>query len=731
MTPLKFLIWLVSISLVIMIGVIIYVNDTVSYGMPSLDQLENPDQNFASQVISADGKVLDHFFIERRISMPFDSIPAHFINALIAVEDRKFYDHWGIHLTRIFSAAVKDILAGEVKEGASTITMQLSRNLFFTHATTLERKIKEAVVAVEIEKAYTKQEILEMYANTVWFGRGAYGVHVAANTYLGKNPSELTLAECAYLVGILKNPSLYNGVNNLDRAIKRRNMVLYLMEDAGFITNSDRMKAKNEPLNLNIGSVKEKSKVFMAPHFVEMVRNELKDSPKILGHDIYRDGLTIYTTLDSRIQNAVEKAVEEHLADFQKTFRRSWSWRRNKDLLDELIKKAVRNRPDYAVASSSERKKLLNKYRNNEDFVDSVKNAATTIQVGVVVLDPFDGAIKAMVGASPKFMKENRAAKYSLNHAVQIKRQPGSSFKPFVYASALEQGLSPSAYIECGPYTHTLPNGDEWSPRGTGGCEEGETRTLYNALVTSINTVSARLVTMVTSPFKVISVAKRMGIDSPLMAVPAIALGAGGNVTPLEMTSAFGTFATEGVHISPYSIKRVEDKYGNIVYEKKKANNARYALKPRIIHIMTKMLQGVVDHGTGRAIRNYFTDIDAAGKTGTTNDYTDAWFVGFTPQISLGLWLGFDDQRVTFTGEYGYASYAAAPLWGKIMKNIYADKTLPYKQKHFTFSAKIDSLDLLSAPKPEDDFQATSDSTFINVEGDTVKKKPRFPPLGN
>jgi penicillin-binding protein 1A len=729
MTPFRFLILLASITLVIIIGILIYVNSTISYGMPSLDQLENPDQNFASQVISADGKVLDHFFIERRLSIPFDSIPANFINALIAVEDRKFYDHWGIHIGRIFSAAIKDILAGEVKEGASTITMQLARNLFFTHATTIERKLKEAITAVEIEKQYTKNEILEMYANTVWFGRGAYGIKVAANTYLGKEPSELTLSECAYLVGMLKNPNKFNGINDMDLAVQRRNLVLYLMEDVGFISAGERYEAKIEPLNLNIGSIKERNKVYMAPHFVEMVRNDLKNSPNILGHDIYRDGLTIYTTLDSRMQEAAEKAVESHLADFQERFRRAWSWDRNKSLLDELITKAIRNTPEYAVASSKERKALTEKFKKNKKFVDSVKNAATTIQIGVVIIDPFDGSIKAMVGASPKFMKENPNAKYSLNHAAQIKRQPGSSFKPFVYASALEQGLNPSAYIECGPYSYELPNGDVWEPRGTGGCEEGETRTLYSALVSSINTVSARLVTMVTTPFKVISVAKRMGIDSPLMAVPAIALGAGGNVSPLEMTSAFGSFATEGIHIKPFSIKRVEDKYGNIVYEKKKADNARYALKPRIIHLMTKMLQGVVDIGTGRAIRTYFPDVDAAGKTGTTNDYTDAWFVGYTPQLSMGLWLGFDDQRVTFTGEYGYASYAAAPLWGKIMANIYKDKSLPYKQKHFTFSADIDSLQIISSPEAESASSSIHDSTFIRENDEPVKKKRQFPPL--
>jgi penicillin-binding protein 1A len=530
-------------------------------------------------------------------------------------------------------------------------------------------------------------------------------------------------------VGMLKNPTKFNGINNMSAAIQRRNLVLFLMEDAGFINAGERYEAKNEPLNLNIQTIRERNKVFLAPHFVEMVRNELKKSPKILGHDIYRDGLTIYTTLDSRMQLAAEKAVESHMEEFQERFRKAWSWTRNKSLLDELILKAIRNTPDYAVAQEKERKGLIEKYKKNKKFVDSVKNAATTIQIGVVIIDPFDGSIKAMVGASPKFMEENPNAKYSLNHAAQIKRQPGSSFKPFVYASALEQGLNPSAYIECGPYTYTLPNGDTWSPRGTGGCEEGETRNLYSALVSSINTVSARLVTMVTTPFQVVSVAKRMGIDSPLMAVPAISLGAGGNVSPLEITSAFGTFATEGIHINPYSIKRIEDKYGNIVFEKKKADNARYALKPRIIHIMTKMLQGVVDHGTGRSIRQHFPDIDAAGKTGTTNDYTDAWFVGFTPQLSMGLWLGFDDQRVTFTGEYGYASYAAAPLWGKIMANIYADKSLPYKQKHFTFSPIIDSLDLMHSTEDEEVSDIVRDSTFIREQSDTGKKKQRFPPL--
>ena len=503
MTPLKFLIIICSLALVSIIAVAIYVSDTISYGMPSLEQLENPPQNFATQIISSDGKVLDHFFIQRRVSLPIDSIPVDFINALIAVEDRKFYDHWGIHFGRILKAAVKNIFAGRTKEGASTITMQLATNLFFTKTTTLDRKIKEAVAAIEIEKNYTKNEILEMYSNTVNFGRGAYGLYVASQVYFDKSPKELTLAECAHLVAMLKAPERYNGIKNYEAAINRRNLVLKLMEDAGFITSGKRFEATNEPINITKTKVKN-TRSWVAPHFVEMIRQEITKTNLLEDHDIYRDGLIIYTTLNSKIQKYAEEALEEHLSSFQKVFNKSWNWKNNQKLLEELILKAAKTHPEYLLASDDKKNSVLNRLKKDRQLIDSVKNIATTVQAGFIVIDPSTGAILAMVGASPKFMLENPDSKYSLNHVTQIKRQPGSAFKPFVYATALSEGLDPSSRIECGPFSYRLPSGETWSPRGTGSCGEGETKTLYQAMVSSINTVAARLITQVTAPINVI-----------------------------------------------------------------------------------------------------------------------------------------------------------------------------------------------------------------------------------
>jgi penicillin-binding protein 1A len=685
MTPLKFYIILFISFLVLTLTVGWLAYDSVSDGLPSLSQLENPKQDYATQVFSADGELLDHYYKFRRVSLPFDSIPPYFINALIATEDREFYHHWGVHLTRIFKAMVKNIFAGHIKEGASTITMQLSRNLFFTQEGTLKRKIREAVTAIAIEKTYTKNEILAMYANTVSFGRGTYGIKVAANVYFDKEPSELTLSECAFLVGLLKAPEHYNGLVDYDRAIQRRNLVLKLMHDQGKIDSFEFLNALDEPITLSKSTINPKGTEYLAPHFVEMIRQNLKHNKALDDYDIYRDGLIIYTTLNSRIQKYAKEALEEHLAKYQKIFNRSFSWRRNKKLLKILINKAIHSNYEYISADKSKKKAVERKLKNDKNFIDSVKNAATTIQAGLMVIDPSNGNILALVGASPKFMNENRGSKYSLNHVTQIKRQPGSSFKPFVYTTALIDGMKPTDTIGCGPFSYELPNGEIWSPSGSGGCEPGQTVTIAEGLARSINTVAARIITEKTSPIRVIQIAAKMGIRSPLTAVPALALGAGGDVSPYEMVSAYATFANEGIYLQPFSVKRIEDRFGNIVYENRRSPKAYNAIPQKYAHIMTLLLQGVVNHGTGYTVRKYFKGVDACGKTGTTNDYTDAWFVGYTPQLAAGLWIGFDDQRVTFTAGYGYASQAAAPIWGKLMNKIYSDKSLPYKQKRFSF----------------------------------------------
>ncbi len=686
MSPIKFLWILIGSFLGIVTIVLIYTSIIISHGLPSLEQLENPKQNFATRVYSADGRLLDHYFIEKRVWLPYDSIPKDFFNALISVEDRSFYNHWGINVSRIVKAMIKNIVFMDIKGGASTITQQLAKHLFFSQAQTYERKIKEAFTAIQIEKTYTKEEILEMYANTVAFGKGAYGIQVAAQVYFNKKAYELTLPECAFLVGLLQRPEKYNGSDNYDIALNRRNYVLFLMEDAGYITQSQRILSRKEPINFTTNSERRQKSLF-ASHFVEMIRQDLAKDEKLKDRDLYRDGLVIYTTLDARIQEMAQKAVDEHFGEFQNTFKKGWNWNYNQKLLADIITKAIKSSPDYSSAEQADKPGIEKSLRGNQRFIDSVKNAVTTIQAGLTVLDPKTGAILAMIGGSPKFMKDNRDAKYSLNHVTQIRRQPGSSFKPFVYASALEEGLDPNAQIECGPYSYTMPSGEVWSPRGSG---DGGTVSLASALQRSINTVSARLITMHTTPQKVIDLARRVGIKSPLKAVPALSLGAGGELSPLEMTSAYSAFANEGIYHAPFYITKIEDQYGNVIYERKKYQVGTEAISPRIAQTMVKFMQGTIDGGTGYKVRQFFKNCEAAGKTGTTNDFADAWFVGYTPQLVAGIWVGFDDKRITFTGGYGYAGEAAAPLWGRLMQKIYENDFLPYKQKKFNFS-RVDS----------------------------------------
>lgn len=741
MTPQKFLTYLIIGFFAIVLSIIIYVSIVISGEMPSLEQLENPKQNFATRVYSADGQLLDNYFIERRVWVPFDSIPRYFFDALLSVEDRDFYSHWGVNINRLIKAALKNVLFMKISGGASTITQQLSRGLFYNMEQTINRKVKEAFTAVQIERTYTKQEILELYANTVAFGKGAYGIRVAAQVYFNKTPRELTLAECAFLVGLLQRPEKYNGNKGMELAVNRRNYVLYLMEDNDKITENQRLIARSEPLNFVTSQERTKRNLF-APHFVEMIRQNLANDEKLKNRDLYRDGLIIHTTLDSRIQQACLNAVESHLAEYQEIFNRSWSWKNRQKLLNELVKKAAQQTPEYLAADPATKPTVMKKYTSNRAFIDSVKNATTTLQVGATVIDPRTGAILAMVGASPKFMRENRDAKYSLNHVTQINRQPGSTFKPFVYASALEQGLPANAVIDAGPYTYTLPGGETWSPSGS---KEGELN-LATALRLSVNTVSARLITQHTSPQKVIDLARRMGIKSPLRAVPALSLGAGGEVTPLEMVSGFATFANEGVFEMPYYIERIEDQHGNILYQRKKSLGGVDALSPKIATNMIRFMQGTVDGGTGHRIRKYFTNCAAAGKTGTTNDFADAWFIGFTPQLAAGVWMGFDDKRVTFTGGYGYAGEAAVPLWGKMMAGIYADGSLPYKQRQFNFSkideALADSLNIgtdeelesdintmndAPAPAPKPEKKAPTDANAVKPQAVSVPKRQERP----
>ncbi len=659
-----------GLFLVGVVGVVVLVVSAMSSGLPSLEALENPKSELSTQVISADGEVIGEFYVKRRRYLPYDSIPPFFIKALIATEDRAFFDHWGIHVMRILKAAVKNVLAGRIKEGASTITQQLARNLYFTHKVSLERKIKEALTAIQIERRYTKREILELYANSVYFGRGAYGLQVAAQVYFNKAPSQLTLGECAYLVALLKAPNNYDYRVNYEKAIQRRNLVLKNMLAMGYITQQMYEEAIAEPLKPAEGETVARDPYAIAAQFVEMVRRSLSRDTLLYGYDLYRDGLKIYTTLNYRIQRYAWQALQQRLQWLQKQFDRQWRWRRFPELRKAILERAIRNSQQYQTAAPADRQKIRAQLLRDKRFVDSVLHRATRIQGAVVVLDNETGAIRALIGSTLLEPTE----RYGLNRALQIRRQPGSAFKPFVYLAALYNGLTPDSLIDATTFEYPLPNGETWVLQG----REQDTGKvpLHIGLKYSINSVAGRLIAYYTTPEQVIQLARKMGIESPLEPVLSIALGSE-EVRPFELTRAFMCFPNEGLYVEPYFITRIEDRFGNVLYNRNGRIDARPAIEPKYARQMVTMLEEVVDGGTAARIRQDFV-YPACGKTGTTNDYADAWFVGATPQLTAGIWLGFDDRRITFGDKFGYGGVAAAPIWGKMMRSIYEDKLLGF-----------------------------------------------------
>jgi penicillin-binding protein 1A len=662
--------------LVLGILLIIYTVFLIS-GLPSLEQLENPKPELASRVLSADGEVLDQFFIKNRTRVTREQLPKTIVDALVATEDKSYYRHWGVDLGRFTRAMVKNMLTLRLREGASTITQQLARNLYelkgvhesiFAKVT---RKIREAITAVQIERTYTKDEILEMYFNIAYFGRSAYGVATAAQIYFDKSPQDLDLSECALLVGMLRGPAYYDPFNHADRAYGRRDLVLRQMLREDFITDQQYQAARAEKLHL----ASLEGPTGIAPHFVEYIRQRVSRNPKLRGRDLYRDGLTIYTTIDSRMQRHANQAVEEHLAEYQQKFDKQWNWSQNKEILEKALEKAIRSSEQYQGAQTAdEKKRVYRELRGRKSFVDSVRKAEQTVEVGFVALDAKNGYILAMVGGA-----NFRSFKYGLNHVTQIARQPGSSFKPFVYTVAIDNGYPPSFELLNQPVTIMMADGKRWTPRNAEGTFGGKS-TLREGIKYSINLISVRLVTQDIAPVKqVVQYAHRMGIKSSLPPYESLAMGAA-EVSPLEMTSAFAVFANEGVYVEPTSILRIEDKDGNVLDES--FPSKKEVLSKETAFIMTSMLEGVVNGGTGIHVRDYF-HLPAAGKTGTTQEFADAWFVGYTPQIAAGVWVGFDDKQVHFTNWDGQGGRAAAPIWGRFMKYVYEDPRIGMPLEYF------------------------------------------------
>ena len=657
--------WLISTGIISL--VLIIFGTYIISGLPSLEELENPRPQLATKVYSADGELLGKFFIENRIEADIDSLPPYLIDALISTEDRKFYDHWGVDLMRFFQAMVKNVMRFSFKEGASTITQQLAKNLYDLKSRreskfdTAVRKLREWISAIQIEKRFTKKEILEMYLNVSYFGKSSFGVESAARSYFDKSAKDLTLPEAALFVALLKSPRDYDPVRNYDNSIKRRNLVMHNMVVTGMLDEAEYEQLKDKPIVL--ATEHRSAYQSEAPHFMEYVRQQLQGLSQKYGYDLYRDGLNIYTTLDLRMQRIANKVAAKHLEEYQKLFEKNWKWGENKELLVEILDKAIKENRQYQSAKDKEQKaEIYNKLRADKTFVDSVKKAATKIEVGFVVIDPKNGYIKALVGgANQKFGR-------GLNHVTGIRRQPGSAFKPFVYTTAIKNGYFPA---------YTLLNQkfdfNGWSPNNSGDQYSGY-ESMRWGLAHSVNVMTGRMtISEIAPPKQVVKVAQRMGIYSHLDPFPSIALGTS-EVTPLEITSAYGTFVNDGVHADPISILMIEDQNG-IVIDQFKPKYVQ-SISPQTASIMANMMEEVVNSGTGVGVRRYF-QYPAAGKTGTTQNYSDAWFVGYTPELVAGVWVGFDDHRVKFTDWYGQGAKAALPIWAMFMEEAYKELNIP------------------------------------------------------
>jgi len=627
----------------------------LSRDLPSLEQLENYDPDLVTRIYSIDGKVLNELFVQKRVFVELFNIPNHMQNAVIASEDRRFYEHWGLSVRSVARAIGVNILSLSYRQGFSTLTQQLARNLYKTigFEDSILRKIKEVITAVQIERTYTKDEILEMYLNTVHFGHGTYGVEAATKRFFGKESKDLSVDESALLVGLLPSPASYSPVRHPEKGRKRRNTVLRLMKEQGYITHSEHAQYRA----MTLESVTDEPTRGLAPYFTEYIRRLLEKEDDVLDINIYRDGLKIYTTLDSRLQELAEKIV-----------------------LDAIIKS--QGKLNNRIINNQEEFELLGHLTIYEE--DSVKmmmqgeaqlyrdlRAKLLVQTAFVAINPKTGGIMAMIGGRPDYHDQ-------YNRAVQAKRQPGSVFKPFVYTTALENGYTVSQQLLNQPVVLNVQNTDgswvKWKPQNYGGSTGGLT-TLREGLRKSLNLISVRIVQQDYAPAEQVKrTAQRMGISTDIRAVDAIALGTS-EVIPLEMVAAYAAYANKGVYSKPIAITKIEDRYGNTIRE---YHTAQYeVLSEETAFLMTNLMQTVMDRGTGGSARwKYNFTRPAAGKTGTTQGWSDAWFVGFTPQIAAGVWFGVDDYQVSL-GKGQDGSKAALPSWAQFMRDSHNTLELP------------------------------------------------------
>jgi penicillin-binding protein 1A len=601
--------------------------------LPSFESLHNIEPSLKTKIYAADGSLLQEFYNENRVLTPYSQIPQNMVNVLMAVEDREFFDHWGLNLKRILKASIINLIHWRIAQGASTITQQLARMLFLNRKQTMERKIKEALTAIKLERTYSKEEILQMYLNEYYFGRGAYGIAAAARAYFNKSVEDLSLNDCALLVGLLKGPSRYSNTiaDSTDFALMIRNRSLYALYDWGKISREEYDSLRNLPLQLN----PPEPEPGRAPYFTELVRQYILD--KYGEEALYSGGLKVMTTLDWGLQQVAENSVASHLDSIQARIERAYG-------------------PDHPAYTY-----VL------PDTLDSLGDSIRVykqVQSALVSIDNSNGNILAMIGG-----KSFSSTQY--NRAVQALLQPGSAFKPFVYTAAIDNGYRPSDLIYDNSITLEIPGTKDWRPHNFDDKFMGK-MTLRDGLALSRNLVAIKLLLKI-HPEQAIFYAQKMGITTPLKPVASLAIGTE-VVHLIDIVSAFTVFPNGGIKIPYRLITAIYDRYGNVIEDNKSVQKEE-VLSAQTAYIMVDMLRSVVDYdkGTGRGVRWRGFTRPAGGKTGTSDNFCDNWFIGFTPQITTGIWVGFDEKLSLGRNQTGALN--ALPIWTDVM--IAAHDTIP------------------------------------------------------
>ncbi|WP_115460828.1 penicillin-binding protein 1A [Winogradskyella aurantiaca] len=726
--------------------------------MPDYTVLENPQTNLASEVISSDGKTLAKFYFnDNRTPVPYEDLPQHLVDALIATEDVRYYEHSGIDARGTLRAIMKAGSGG----GASTISQQLAKQLFTKQVSRnkFERafqKVKEWVIAIRLERQYTKEEIIAMYFNIYDFGNNADGIRSAARIYFGKEPQDLDIKESAMLVGMFKNSSLFNPRRRPEMTLDRRNVVLSQMSKYEFITEQlkDSLKTTDLDINYNPESHKTGLATYFRAYLDRFMKEWIAENPKPDGgkYSLYNDGLKIYTTIDSRMQAYAEEAVAQHMPRLQAEFDHQNTTLRNpttpfseleREEIDQVMRLGMRRserrrhmkydlgKSDEEIEKSFTEPTEMRIFSWKDGMVheidtvmtpmDSMRYYKKFLRPGLMSMDPQSGHVKAWVGGM-------NYKHFQYDMVKQGKRQVGSTFKPFVYATAIDQlQLSPCDSLPKTPITieaYKYGNPEPWTTKNSNGNYDGF-QTLKDALANSTNTITARIMNMI-GPQPVVNMAKRLGVEQDILPVPAIALGTP-DLSVYEMVAAYSTFANKGIYTKPVMVMRIEDKNGTILYQVQPEN--RDVLSEEAAYVTVKLMEGVTQSGSGVRLRHksageqavykeiitgypYEFDNPIAGKTGTTQNHSDGWFMGMVPNLVTGVWVGAEDRSVHFKSiTYGQGASMALPIWALYMKACYEDEELNISKEAFEapleLSIKVDcdlvDEELLEDEKPKEE----------------------------